>query len=67
MFVSFSYFNYGAFGVALFFLVSGFVSSFTLEKSHPPTFFVARFFRIFPTYVICLALGLLAVKASGHY
>ena len=67
MFVSFSYFNYGAFGVALFFLVSGFVIPFTLEKSHPLTFFVARFFRIFPTYVVCLALGLLAVKASGHY
>jgi peptidoglycan/LPS O-acetylase OafA/YrhL len=37
-------FSWGAFGVALFFLVSGFVIPFSLRAG--PSFLVARFFRI---------------------
>lgn len=49
-------FSYGTFGVALFFLVSGFVIPFSLKSfSYKPNgalgFFVSRFFRIWPVYV----------------
>lgn len=43
-------FNYGPFGVAIFFLISGFVIPFSLEKLGGIKFIAARLFRIFPTY-----------------
>lgn len=42
--------NFGSFGVALFFLVSGFVIPFSLGKISPLRFLTGRFFRIYPTY-----------------
>lgn len=63
----FSYFSTGPMGVALFFLISGLVISLSLEKSNAFAFLVARLFRIFPTYLFCLALGLTTVWVSAHY
>ena len=57
----------GPFGVAIFFLISGFVIPFSLEKLSLPGFLVNRVLRIFPTYICCLALGTLAIWASAHY
>ncbi|MCU6496676.1 acyltransferase [Rugamonas sp. A1-17] len=57
----------GPFGVALFFLISGFVIPFSLKKSSTVGFLVNRVLRIFPTYACCLALGTLAVYASALY
>jgi len=42
----------GTFGVALFFLISGFVIPISLEKIGGVRFLTARFFRIFPTYIV---------------
>ena len=42
------HFDFGAFGVALFFLVSGFVIPFSLKNAGFLSFLVARFFRSMP-------------------
>jgi peptidoglycan/LPS O-acetylase OafA/YrhL len=55
----FGWLSFGHFGVALFFLISGFVIPFSLLQLRPSQFLVARAFRIFPTYWIALGLGLL--------
>ena len=65
--LNFRYFSTGPFGVALFFLISGLVISFTLEHNRPWAFLVARCFRIFPTYLFALVLGLLVVWLSSRY
>lgn len=64
---SFTYFNFGSFGVSIFFLISGFVIPFSLEKLNAPSFLVARFFRIFPTYMVGLALSLSVVALAGWF
>lgn len=64
---NYSHFNFGAFGVAIFFLISGFVIPFSLEKLQPVGFLVARFFRIFPTYIFGLALSLIFVYLSALF
>ena len=49
-------FRYGAFGVQLFFLISGFVILMTARRqSSVSGFAVARFARLYPTYWIALA------------
>jgi peptidoglycan/LPS O-acetylase OafA/YrhL len=57
----------GPFGVALFFLISGFVIPFSLRKTSLPGFLINRVLRIFPTYACCLAIGTLAVYLSARY
>lgn len=65
--LNFHYFSTGPFGVALFFLISGLVISFTLEHNRPWPFLVARCLRIFPTYLFALAFGLIVVWLSSRY
>lgn len=57
----------GPFGVALFFLISGFVIPFSLHKLSFAGFLVNRALRIFPTYVCCLSIGTLAIYLSSRY
>jgi peptidoglycan/LPS O-acetylase OafA/YrhL len=57
----------GPFGVAVFFLISGFVIPFSLRKNSATGFLLARALRIYPTYIACLAMGLLAVTLSSRY
>ena len=59
--------NLGPFGVALFFLISGFVIPISLERQTPVGFLIARFFRIFPTYWLALAIELVAIALSATY
>jgi peptidoglycan/LPS O-acetylase OafA/YrhL len=56
------------FGVAIFFLVSGFVIPFSLRRNTLVGFFVRRFFRLYPTLwlVQLLVLAALALNAR-HY
>ncbi len=54
-------FNLGPFGVALFFLISGFVIPFSLKKSGVAQFLTRRIFRIYPTYWAGLAVTVLAL------
>ncbi|UGQ45469.1 acyltransferase family protein [Massilia endophytica] len=57
----------GPFGVAIFFLISGFVIPFSLRKASVPGFLVHRALRIFPTYAACLAIGTFAIWCSARY
>jgi len=60
-------FAVGLFGVGLFFLVSGFVIPFSLERRTLGGFFVRRFFRLYPTLWACMGITIVVVVAfSGH-
>ena len=57
---SVQHFNLGAFGVVVFFLVSGFIIPVSLERSHSlSVFWTNRFFRLYPMYWISLLTVLL--------
>ena len=55
------HFDLGAFGVALFFLISGFVIPISLERDQGVRFLISRFFRIYPTYIVGFTLTFLAI------
>lgn len=60
-------FNYGPFGVSIFFLISGFVIPFSLNRLEPAKFLVARFLRIYPTYIVASLIMLGLVYLSSRY
>jgi peptidoglycan/LPS O-acetylase OafA/YrhL len=62
------HFSPANFGVALFFLVSGFVIPFSLRRNTLGGFFVRRFFRLYPTLwlVQLLILAVLAYNARRY-
>lgn len=64
---SLSIFNWGAYGVALFFLISGFVIPFTLKRSSLSSFLTGRAFRILPTYAFGFTITLAFIYVSSHY
>ncbi|HTD04663.1 acyltransferase [Undibacterium sp.] len=66
-FISYSHFNLGPFGVALFFLISGFVVPMSINNAARGRFLAARALRIYPTYILCLLIGLVAVYCSSRY
>lgn len=57
----------GPFGVAVFFLISGFVIPFSLRHNTAGSFLLARAWRIYPTYIASLALGMLAAYAAARH
>ena len=68
------YLNLGAFGVSLFFLVSGFVIPMSLQglnkKKVVSNFFIRRFFRLYPTYwfaIIFISIIILLFKDNNAY
>ncbi len=50
-------FNLGPLGVALFFLISGFVIPFAFERQSRIQFLIGRIFRIWPVYFACFLTG----------
>jgi peptidoglycan/LPS O-acetylase OafA/YrhL len=60
-------FLYGAFGVAVFFLISGFVIPISLRNLTTRQFLVRRFFRIYPVYWFCLLITLSMYGLSAWY
>ncbi|EPE97109.1 acyltransferase family protein [Rhizobium grahamii] len=54
-------FNWGMFGVAIFFLISGFVIPASLTKLSSSNFLKHRAFRILPTYVVGFGISLAAI------
>jgi peptidoglycan/LPS O-acetylase OafA/YrhL len=52
----------GIFGVALFFITSGFVIPFSLERRSLRGFFIRRFFRLYPTLWVAMLLALIALR-----
>jgi peptidoglycan/LPS O-acetylase OafA/YrhL len=60
-YLSYQYFNIGRFGVTLFFLISGFIIPYSLERGGSiRNFWIGRFFRLYPVYWISLLLSFLA-------
>ncbi len=64
--------NWGAFGVAVFFLISGIVipnsiTSFSGSAFGRLGFILNRVFRLYPTYAVGLALTVLAIYVSAHH
>lgn len=60
-------FNPGVLGVALFFMISGFVIPFSFRHHSSVTFLIARVLRIYPAYWLALAIGLAARYLSARY
>jgi peptidoglycan/LPS O-acetylase OafA/YrhL len=51
--------NFGAFGVVMFFLVSGFIIPVSIDRSgRLPLFWASRFFRLYPMYWVSLIVTL---------
>ncbi len=57
----------GHVGVAIFFLVSGFVIPFSVERQSRLGFLVARAMRIWPTYAAGFAVSVAAIVVSARY
>jgi peptidoglycan/LPS O-acetylase OafA/YrhL len=59
-------FNFASIGVAVFFLISGFVIPLSLEGTSTRAYFLKRFLRIFPTYwaALFVAAAVLFVSAT---
>lgn len=54
-------------GVPVFFIISGFLVSASLERSKSPAeYFTNRFLRIFPALWCCLGISVLAAKCFGN-
>lgn len=63
------YFQAGVFGVSLFFIISGFVITLSIEKAQSLFgFWIKRFFRIYPLYIFCLmAVVCIGLSHGGHF
>ena len=61
--------QYGFLGVPVFFAISGFVIAYSAEGRTPIGFAIARFSRIYPTFVLCMTLTFAAtiLFGSGHF
>jgi peptidoglycan/LPS O-acetylase OafA/YrhL len=57
--------RYGFMGVPAFFVISGFVIAYSAEGRTATTFAIARFSRIYPTFVFCMTITFLAVQIFG--
>ncbi len=57
----------GKFGVATFFLISGFVIPFSLQRSGAGRFLLARALRIYPTFWAALLIEAAVIVASSRY
>lgn len=61
-------FSYGIFGVAVFFLISGFVIPFSFKSTDWRGFLLGRALRIYPTYAVGLTISISVMLAFGvHY
>ncbi len=61
----FPWFNFGPFGVALFFLISGLVIPISLESQGRTGFACARLLRIYPTYIAALLLEMAVLGVAS--
>jgi peptidoglycan/LPS O-acetylase OafA/YrhL len=57
--------KYGFLGVPAFFVISGFVIAYSAEGRTAVGFAIARFSRIYPTFVFCMTLTFLAILIWG--
>jgi peptidoglycan/LPS O-acetylase OafA/YrhL len=61
--------QYGFLGVPVFFAISGFVIAYSAEGRTSIGFAIARFSRIYPTFVLCMTLTFAATVlfGAGHF
>lgn len=61
--------QYGFLGVSVFFAISGFVIAYSAEGRSSVGFIIARFSRIYPTFLLCMTLTFAVTLAvgAGHY
>jgi len=57
--------QYGFLGVPVFFAISGFVIAYSAEGRTPVGFAIARFSRIYPTFLICMTLTFITTLLLG--
>ncbi len=57
--------KYGYLGVELFFVISGFVISYSAENRSAGAFLVARATRIYPGFLFCMSFSFLVLWALG--
>lgn len=57
--------QYGFLGVPVFFIISGFVIAWTAEGRTPVGFAIARFSRIYPTFLFCMTLTVVTIVLFG--
>jgi peptidoglycan/LPS O-acetylase OafA/YrhL len=60
-----AYGMYGSYGVTLFFIISGFVISWSAEGRSFAEFFIARFARLYPGFIACMTITFLVILAFG--
>lgn len=60
-----SYAKYGYLGVPVFFIISGFVIAYSAEGRTWSAFAIARFSRIYPTFIVCMTLTFAAIVMVG--
>jgi peptidoglycan/LPS O-acetylase OafA/YrhL len=60
-----SYAQYGFLGVPMFFTISGFVIAYSAEGRTPIGFAIARFSRIYPTFLFCMTLTFATILLLG--
>jgi peptidoglycan/LPS O-acetylase OafA/YrhL len=61
------WFNYGPFGVGIFFLLSGLVIPLSLVRHTRASFMAARLLRIYPTFLVTLLIEMAVLHASAAY
>lgn len=59
--------NTGPLGVALFYLISGFVIPFSFRHHSRSSFLAARLLRIYPVYLACIGIDVAIMAASAGY
>jgi peptidoglycan/LPS O-acetylase OafA/YrhL len=59
--------DWGSYGVGLFFIISGFVIPFSLQKTNALVFCIRRFFRILPIYFVGFSITLLTLFWATKY
>lgn len=57
--------RYGYLGVPVFFMISGFVIAFSADNKTAMEFAVARFVRIYPTFLLCMTLTMIMTATFG--
>ncbi len=59
--------NFGPLGVAIFFLISGFVIPMSLDQHSVRGFLRARLLRIYPTYMLAMLIQLAVIAGFAWY
>jgi peptidoglycan/LPS O-acetylase OafA/YrhL len=58
----FKFFAIGKFGVALFFILSGFLISFSMNRNSPTRFLIFRAIRLLPTLFFCCIISFVFIQ-----